>query len=195
MAGKEVLIVVDGSLSQINGVAEYLRRAISISSTAAITTVFDGDHTAGLEPAKFANLEAIITFSYNRAWAGLWPAIDVDASRASSDWLAQMPTQHRELTLQSRSLLLRYRGLQVQFEKRGEAGLFYLADAAQETQNAVRGQRLDHFLTQVLPVNELRTGRLGQLVPLDKTLRGAQAILEGQYDQVDKDKLAFIGSI
>ncbi len=193
--GKEVLIVVDQSLSSIECITDYLCRYPTMSSVAAITTLFDGDHTIGLEPVAFSNLDTYITFTYSQALADMWPAIDILASKVSDQWLSQMPDSQRKLTTEARNLLRRYRGLQYQFEKRGEAGLFYLTNAPQEVQNAVRGQRLDHFMTQILPVNELKTGRLGQLVPTAKTLTGAQAILDGKFDTVSHEKLKFVGEI
>ena len=103
-----------------------------------------------------------------------------------------MPAPHRNLTLKARNLIKRYRGLQYQYEKRGEAGIFYLADLDTDTLNAIRGQRLDHYLTQILPVNEIRTGRLGQLIPLEQTLATAEAIMNGKYDTTDKETLKFM---
>ncbi len=190
-----MLIVVDEKVSLIEGCVEHLTSHQTISAQSAITTIFDGSHTVGLEPAALSGLDSVITFSYERAWAGLWPAIDPLASKINKNWVAQLPSNHREITLNARNLLLRYGGLHHQFKKQGEAGLFYLADANLEVKNAIRGQRLEAFLTQVLPVNEPRVGRVGQLVPLEQTLAGAQSILQGKLDSVDLEKFSFVGAI
>ncbi len=195
LQGKEVLLVAEYMISQIEGAIDHLRQHSSVSSQAAITTIFDGDYTVGLEPSPLSDLDSVITFSYSRAHAGLWPAIDPIASQINPNWLAQLPSNHKQMTIQARQLLHRYTGLELQYEKQGEAGLFYLSDAAQEVRYAIRGQRLNQFLTQILPVNESRTGRLGQLVPLDKTVAGAESIIQGKLDLVDKAKLTFVGGL
>ncbi len=73
---KEVLVVVESELALGDGVAKMLRSNAGPAPGGAITTVYVGDHTPGLEPQALAGLDAVVTFDLDRARQGLYPAVD-----------------------------------------------------------------------------------------------------------------------
>ena len=56
-----------------------------------------------------------------------------------------------------------------------------------------RARRLERFLTQPMFVTESFTGLKGRHVPLEDTIAGCEAILDGKFDAVDEAKLYMIG--
>jgi F-type H+/Na+-transporting ATPase subunit beta len=56
-----------------------------------------------------------------------------------------------------------------------------------------RARRLERFLTQPLFVTESFTDRPGRHVPLEQTLAGCEAILDGAFDAVAEQRLYMIG--
>ncbi len=58
-----------------------------------------------------------------------------------------------------------------------------------------RARKLHAFFSQPLAVAELYTNLLGDYVPLQDTLDGIEAILEGKADDVSEEKLMFIGGM
>ncbi|MCP5098058.1 MAG: sigma-70 family RNA polymerase sigma factor [Chloroflexi bacterium] len=194
--GRDVLLIVDSRLTMVDGVVSFLRANTAISADAAITTLYDGDHTAGLEPDIFTALDALITFDHQRGKLGLWPAID--PLRSQSKLLSRpdlMGQPHIDAVTAVRKLFQRYQGLHAGYEYAGFEALFYLNDQEATQTAVIRARRLHRFLTQPLPMSELVTGIPGQLVPLADTLHGVQAILAGKCDTWPEDTFYMIGML
>jgi F-type H+-transporting ATPase subunit beta len=60
---------------------------------------------------------------------------------------------------------------------------------------AKRAERLQRFLTQPLFVTETFSNKKGRYVPLEKTLKGCEKILRGDFDEVELEKLYMTGAI
>ena len=67
--------------------------------------------------------------------------------------------------------------------------------SADDQQTVRRARRLERFLTQPFFVTEMFTGHTGRHVPLEQTLAGCEAILDGKYDDRDEAALYMIGPI
>lgn len=50
-------------------------------------------------------------------------------------------------------------------------------------------------MTQNFFVTENQTSKKGSYVPLEKTVTGVRAIIDGKYDEVTDTKFMFIGSL
>jgi F-type H+-transporting ATPase subunit beta len=202
--GHEVLLVVDERLARVEEIVRYLKANVASTAEAAITVLYKGDYTAGLEPPPFAELDAVITFSMERALQKLSPAIDPLRSRSHllrADLIGETQFQ---TTSQARNLLLRYHDLHYQVERYGLSSLWYLQDREAEERLAIRARRLHRFLTQPLNSAEawanikLMEGLIGipaQYVKLEDTLQGCRAILDGEYDSLPEEAFYFIGPI
>jgi F-type H+-transporting ATPase subunit beta len=58
-----------------------------------------------------------------------------------------------------------------------------------------RARRLVRFLTQPFAVTAQFTGREGASVPLEDTLKGCRAILDGQTDEWAESSLYLVGAL
>jgi F-type H+-transporting ATPase subunit beta len=58
-----------------------------------------------------------------------------------------------------------------------------------------RAEKIKNFMTQSFFVAEEQTGRPGVFVPLIDTIAGVTAILEGKVDQLQEEKLKYIGKL
>jgi len=202
--GYEVLLVVDERLARCEEIVPYLKANVASTPEAAITVLYEGDYTAGLEPPPLADLDAVITFSMDRALQKLSPAIDPLRSRSNllrADLIGEAPFQ---TATEARNLLLRYHDLHYQIERYGLASLWYLQDREAEERLAIRARRLQRFLTQPLNSAEawanikLMEGLIGipgQYVKIEDTVRGCRAILDGEYDSLPEEAFYFIGPI
>jgi RNA polymerase sigma factor (sigma-70 family) len=193
--GHEVLLVVESKLALSEGVLPYLKANATSTPEAAITTIYHGDHTVGLEPTPLTDLGTVLTFDLERARQGLRPAIDPLQSRSKLLRSDLIGDAHIRLASQTQKLFQRYQGLHVAVEHRGLEGLFYLDDRQADELTVIRARRLHRFLTQPLSGLEPWTGLAGQYVNIEDTIQGCQAIFDGQYDELPEEAFYFIGTI
>lgn len=190
-----MLLLVDSNLAATPGLLPYLRANSRTDSPAAITTIVHGHHTVGVLPDSLAELTTVITFSGVLARQRLYPAIDPvrSYSRLFEDQLAG--SAHAKTAAEARRLLQRYMDLHPVVESGGIEALWYIDDDPTMQQTIARARRLQRFLTQPFYGTEPWTGIIGQLVPLEETIRGTQAILNGDYDNLPEDAFSYVGSI
>jgi F-type H+-transporting ATPase subunit beta len=202
--GHEVLLVLDDKLAGLDGAAPYLRANAVSSPEAAITTLYEGDYTVGLEPAGLADLDGVLTFEMERALQRLAPAVDPLRSYSRLLQVEAVGEAHAQTVSQVRKLFQRYRDLHYQVERYGLDSLWYLQSKEEDERVAGRARRLHRFLTQPLASAEawanikLMEGLIGipsQYISLADTLRGCQAILAGEYDTLPEEAFYFVGSI
>jgi F-type H+-transporting ATPase subunit beta len=194
-AGHEVLLLLGSNLACTPGVLPYLQAHAQPSSRNAITFVVHGHYTVGVLPEPLADLTSVITFSRMLVRQRLFPAIDPVRSYSRLFERELAGSLHAEATRQSRRLLQRYMDLHPVFESGGIETLWYIDDDPQVEQTILRARRLQRFLTQPFYGTEPWTGLLGQLVPLEETIRGCQAILHGEYDALPEEAFYMIGAI
>jgi F-type H+-transporting ATPase subunit beta len=159
-----------------------------ITSVQAIYVPAD-DLTDPVVAQTFVHLDSTILLSRPRAARGLYPAVDPVASGSRLLAPAHVGERHYQVALRVKQLIERYRQLEDIISMLG------MAELRPEDQQAVRrARRLERFLTQPLFVTESITGQAGRHVPLEDTLVGCEAILDGQYDAVDEHRLSMIGN-
>jgi F-type H+-transporting ATPase subunit beta len=194
-AGHETLLLVDSKLAATPGLMPRLRAKGGSTSPAAITTIIHGHHTVGVLPEPLADLTTLVTFHGALARQRLYPALDpVRSSSLLFDReLAGSP--HAQTASEVRLLLHRYMDIHPVVEAGGVEALWYINDDPLLEQTIIRARRLQRFLTQPFYGAEPWTGLLGQLIPLEETLKGCQAILRGEYDALPEDAFLYIGTI
>ncbi len=195
--GREVLLLVDSQFATFDGVTTLLCKQTTLGTGAAITTVYHGHHTVGVEPAVFEDLDAVITFDYQRAKARLYPAIDPVRSRSRLLENESVSPLHRQVAAAAQRLLQRYADLRAPMEihSLGVDALWYIEDDPNLTQEIGRARKLDRFLTQSFYGAEPWTGVVGQLVSVEDTVAGGYAIIEGKMDKVDEEEFRFVGML
>jgi F-type H+-transporting ATPase subunit beta len=137
----------------------------------------------------FAHLDSTIVLSRERAARGLYPAVDPVASDSQMLDASRLGERHCEVARRVKQTIERYRQL--------EEIIFMLGaqELREEDQRAThRARRLERFLTQPLFAAESFTGQPGRHVPREDTLDGCEAILRGEFDDVDEHRLYMIGS-
>ena len=194
-AGHETLLLVESNLACTPGVLAHLRANVGTTSAAKITTIVHGHHTVGVLPEILADLPTLVTFYGALARQRLYPAID--PVRSSSQLLvAELAgTSHAQTATAVRRLLQRYMDLHPVVEAGGVEALWHIDDDAQVQQTVARARRLQRFLTQPFYGAEPWSGLIGQLVPVAETIKGCQAILRGDYDDLPEEAFSFVGTI
>jgi RNA polymerase sigma factor (sigma-70 family) len=193
--GHDVLLVLESKVACAEGILPFLKANVVTTPQAAVTVLINGDHTIGSEPDVLVDLDAVITFNFDRAKQGLYPAIDPLVSRSSLLEDHVLAPSHTDLAGQIKRLLNRYVGLHPQYEYNGFDALFYFDDREAAEQHVIRARRLHRFLTQPLPGLEPFTGRLGEHVSVEDTLKGCGEILDGKHDGIAEEAFYMIGTI
>lgn len=196
-AGWEVLLLVDSQLAMGEGILDTIRATAAVAPEAAVTTLINGHHTPGVLPAVYAQLDAVLGFDYTRASHRLYPALD--PIRSSSVLLDRglISPLHRQVAGEVKRLLQRYGELRAPMDryKLTPDDLWYIEDDPNLVADISRARRLDRFLTQPFHGTEPWTGIVGQLVALEETIAGCQAIINGEYDGLPEEAFAYIGDI
>lgn len=175
---RETLVMADAHYAEVDD----LQATIEAAAGGSVTLIWYGDHTAEVEPERFAKTRAVVGFSMWRAINGFWPA--VDPLHSHSDLI---DGRQAELVARARRLLRRYEDLREVVE-RDPRGLEGLPSDEARTQ-ATRARKLHAFLAQPFGVAELWTNTFGEYVPLAWALDGLEAVLDGQADGADEAQL------
>ena len=177
----EDLAVLEERIASIHGAA--------ITSVQAVYVPAD-DLTDPAVAQAFSHLDSSIVLSRNLAAQGLYPAIDPLSSTSRLLDSVHVGQRHYDLALHVTETIERYRELEDIISMLGIEEL-----SAEDQQSVRRARRLERFLTQPLFVTEAFTSHKGRRVPLEETLDGCTAILDGQFDDHDENALYMIGSI
>lgn len=172
-----------------------LEERISSSPHASITSIqaiyVPADDISDPAVAElFNHLDASLVLSREAAAEGLYPAVDPLRSNSSLLVPEIVGERHARVAAEARRVLAKYE------ELRDIIALMGMDELAPSDRAAVlRARRLRRFLTQPFTVTEAFTGKPGVFVELDETLRGVEAILAGECDQVPEADLYMGGSL
>src|SRR5699024_2344628 len=98
--------------------------------------------------------------------------------------------EHYAVAREVQSTLQRYRELQ------DIIAILGMDELSEEDKVVVgRARRIQFFLSQNFHVAEQFTGQPGSYVPIDETVQGFKAILEGRYDHLPEDAFRLVGRI
>jgi F-type H+-transporting ATPase subunit beta len=161
----------------------------AITSIQAVYVPAD-DLTDPAVVAIFSHLDASLVLSRRVAEKGIYPAVDVLRSHSLSLDKEIVGEEHYEIASQVKKIFQKYQELSHIIAILGIDEL-----SRQDRIIAQRAERLQRFLTQPLFITEPFNNKRGVYVPLKKTLEGCQRILNGEFDDIDLEKLYMIGSL
>ncbi|HZB96428.1 MAG TPA: F0F1 ATP synthase subunit beta [Herpetosiphonaceae bacterium] len=161
----------------------------SITSVQAIYVPAD-DYTDPAPATAFAHLDATIALERSIVEQGIYPAIDPLASTSRILDPNILGEEHYRVARQCQVVLQRYRDLQ---DIIAILGLEELSDEDKLTVS--RARKIQRFFSQPFTVAQQFTGRAGQYVPIEETVRGFAMILAGELDQVPEQMFMYAGAI
>ena len=161
----------------------------SITSVQAVYVPAD-DLTDPAPAIVFAHLDATTVLSRSISELGIYPAVD---PLESSSRILQPETvgeEHYETARAVQATLEKYKQLQDIIAVLG------VDELSQEDKAVVsRARRIQRFLSQPFHVAENFTGMQGKYVPLGETIKGFQAILGGDVDDIPEQAFLMCGGI
>ncbi|HEY4386507.1 MAG TPA: F0F1 ATP synthase subunit beta [Ktedonobacteraceae bacterium] len=161
----------------------------SITSMQAVFVPAD-DYTDPAPATTFAHLDSTIVLERSLFEQALFPAVDALASTSRMLDPTIVGEEHYTVARDVQRILQRYQDL------RDIIAILGLDDLSDEDRLAVlRARKLQRFLTQPMFVAEAFTGRVGQYVSLQETIRGAREILEGKHDMIREEDFYMAGTI
>jgi len=161
----------------------------SITSVQAVYVPAD-DISDPAPSTTFAHLDASIVLDRRIAAMGIYPAVDVLSSTSrilTSEFVGE---EHYDVAREVQRVLQRYKELQ---DIITILGIEELPES--DRQIVTRARRVQRFLSQPNFVAEQFTGIPGEYVPIDETVSGFKAIVEGECDDWPEQAFMMVGSI
>ncbi|MFQ5953682.1 MAG: F0F1 ATP synthase subunit beta [Kiloniellales bacterium] len=161
----------------------------SITSVQAIYVPAD-DLTDPAPATTFSHLDATTVLSRQIAELGLYPAVDpLDSTSRILDPRV-VGEEHYRVAREVQRVLQTYKSLQ---EIIAILGMDELSEDDKLT--VARARKIQRFLSQPFFVAEVFTGSVGKFVELDDTIKGFQAIVAGEYDDLPEAAFYMVGPI
>lgn len=161
----------------------------SITSVQAIYVPAD-DLTDPAPATAFAHLDATTVLARAVSELGIYPAVDPLASTSRMLEPDIVGSQHYETARAVQAVLEKYRQLQDVIAVLGMDEL-----SVEDKRTVSRARRIQRFLSQPFHVAENFTGIPGSYVPLKETIKGFQAILGGDVDDLPEQAFLMCGTI
>jgi F-type H+-transporting ATPase subunit beta len=161
----------------------------SITSVQAIYVPAD-DLTDPAPATTFAHLDATTVLSRKISELGIYPAVDPLDSTSRILSAEIVGKEHYETAQRVKELLQHYKELQDIIAILG-------MDELSETDKLIvhRARRVQRFLSQPFHVAEAFTGTKGVWVSIEDTIKGFNAIMNGQVDQYPETAFSMVGTI
>jgi F-type H+-transporting ATPase subunit beta len=161
----------------------------SITSIQAVYVPAD-DFTDPAPATTFAHLDGTTSLSRGLAAKGIYPAVDPLTSTSTMLQPAIVGAEHYDTARAVQSTLQRYKELQ------DIIAILGLDELAEEDRLIVsRARKVERFLSQPFFVAEVFTGSPGKYVKLEDTIKGFQAILNGELDDLPEQAFYLVGDI
>jgi F-type H+-transporting ATPase subunit beta len=161
----------------------------SVTSIQAIYVPAD-DLTDPAPANTFAHLDATTTLSRAIVEKGIYPAVDPLDSTSRALQPGVVSDEHYRTAGRVQETLQRYRDLQ---DIIAILGIDELSD--EDKVVVARARKIERFLSQPFFVAEVFTGRPGEFVKLEDTIRGFQEILDGKHDDLPEQAFYMVGPI
>lgn len=174
--------------------ADVLQRLVStkqrsITSFLALFVPSDDMTDAGVR-VVFPYLDTLVVLSREVFAAGRFPAMDLLASTSTALTQATAGEAHYTTYLETRQLLEQTARLARIVSLVGASELSQANQAAYQ-----RAQLITAYMTQDLFVSEAELGHKAEFVPRAETVATVRDILDGKYDELEPERLLYIGSI
>ncbi len=161
----------------------------SITSVQAVYVPAD-DLTDPAPATTFSHLDATTVLSRKIAELGIYPAVDPLDSTSRILSREILGEEHYGTAMRVKELLQRYKELQ------DIIAILGLDELSEEDRQVVhRARRVQRFLSQPFHVAEQFTGLKGQLVNITETIKGFNAIMDGEYDHLPEAAFNLVGTI
>jgi len=161
----------------------------SITSVQAVYVPAD-DLTDPAPATTFAHLDATTVLSRKIADLGIYPAVDPLDSTSRILSPAIVGAEHYDCANRVKLTLQRYKELQ---DIIAILGLDELSD--EDKLIVSRARRVQRFLSQPFHVAEQFTGLQGVLVSIEDTIRGFNAIMDGEVDEYPEAAFNLVGNL
>lgn len=161
----------------------------SITSVQAVYVPAD-DLTDPAPATTFTHLDATTELSRKIAELGIYPAVDPLGSTSRILDPLIVGKEHYECAQRVKEILQRYKELQ---DIIAILGMDELSDEDKLTVN--RARRVQRFLSQPFSVAEQFTGLPGVMVSIEDTIKGFNAILDGEVDDLPEQAFLNVGTI
>jgi F-type H+/Na+-transporting ATPase subunit beta len=161
----------------------------SVTSIQAIYVPAD-DLTDPAPASVFAHLNATTTLSRSISEKGIYPAVDPLDSTSTILKPDIVGEEHYRVATEVQEVLQRYKELQ---DIIAILGIDELSDEDKLT--VQRARKIERFLSQPFFVAEQFTGRSGEYVPIEESVRGFAEITAGKHDDLPERAFYMKGSI
>ena len=161
----------------------------SVTSVQAVYVPAD-DLTDPAPATTFAHLDATTVLSRKIVEQGIYPAVDPLESSSRILEADVVGKEHYETALAVQRMLQKYKELQDIIAILGMEEL-----SEDDKQTVFRARKIQKFLSQPFHVAENFTGIPGKYVPLKETVRGFQAIINGDADAYPENAFFNVGTI
>ena len=172
-----------------------LQERITSTKTGSITSIqavyVPADDLTDPSPATtFAHLDATVVLSRQIAELGIYPAVDpLDSTSRQLDPLI-VGNEHYDIARQVQQSLQRYK------ELKDIIAILGMDELSEDDKRLVyRARKIQRFLSQPFFVAEVFTGSPGKYVSLKDTIKGFQAILSGECDELPEQAFYMVGTI
>ncbi|MCM1465821.1 MAG: F0F1 ATP synthase subunit beta [Bacteroidales bacterium] len=161
----------------------------SVTSVQAVYVPAD-DLTDPAPATTFAHLDATTVLSRKIVEKGIYPAVDPLESTSRILEEDVVGKEHYETARAVQEMLQKYKSLQ------DIIAILGMEELSEEDKVTVyRARKVERFLSQPFHVAENFTGVPGKYVPVKETIRGFQAIINGEMDRYPESAFFNVGTI
>ena len=161
----------------------------SITSVQAIYVPAD-DLTDPAPATTFTHLDATTVLSRQVSESGIYPAVDPLASGSRILDPRIVGEEHYHIARRVQEVLQRYK------ELADIIAILGMDELSEEDRLTVhRARRIQRFLSQPMFVAEVFTNNPGRYVPVEKTIEGFRAIVDGEVDDLPEAAFFMVGDI
>jgi len=174
------------------GVLQERITSTKVGSITSIQAVYvPADDLTDPSPATtFSHLDATVVLSRQIASLGIYPAVDpLDSTSRQLDPQV-VGLEHYNVARSVQGILQRYKELK---DIIAILGMDELSDEDRST--VYRARKISKFLSQPFFVAEVFTGASGKYVSLKDTIKGFNAIVNGEYDHIPEQAFSMVGTI
>lgn len=161
----------------------------SITSVQAVYVPAD-DLTDPAPATTFAHLDATTVLSRKIVEQGIYPAVDPLESTSRILEPNIVGERHYTVARKTQELLQKYKELQ---DIISILGMEELDD--DDKLSVYRARKIQKFLSQPFSVAENFTGMEGKYVPIEDTIKGFEAIINGEMDKYPEEAFFMVGTI
>jgi F-type H+-transporting ATPase subunit beta len=177
--------------SEMGSLQERITSTIRGSITSVQAVYVPADDLTDPAPAtSFSHLDSTTVLNRSISEKGIYPAVDplTSSSRALDPLIVGQ--RHYTVAREVKEVLERYKALQ------DIIAILGLEELSEEDRLVVnRARKVERFFSQPFFSAEIFTGKPGVWVPVEKTIEGAEAILQGHCDTWPESAFYMVGDL